>query len=190
MTRPRRRPSLTATWVSSQSRVRDCSIATSTTVTSMPVSSTVTLRSSSSARTSVSSGRRSKRRQFSVPEPSTTAPDSMPVTRLIGTKMRRRETSTSRPSTRGGWPRSRKRHDHVANAPRPCRRWGRAPAPPRAGRRIPATEPSSWLQATAGTHLRQRAQVPSQASASAAGESRRECDLRCGPVPGARGMPP
>src|SRR5215218_10251100 len=62
-----------------------------------------TLRSSSSPRTSVSPARCSKRLRLSVPDASITAPGSTPVTRPIGTKIRRRATtSTTSPSTVGG----------------------------------------------------------------------------------------
>jgi hypothetical protein len=61
-----------------------------------------TERSSSSPSTIVSPARCSKRLRFSVPEASITAPDSIAVTRPIGTKIRRRATtSTTIPSTRG-----------------------------------------------------------------------------------------
>ena len=60
------------------------------------------MRSSSSPSTSVSPARCSKRLRLSVPEASITAPGSTAVTRPIGTKIRRRATtSTTRPSTRG-----------------------------------------------------------------------------------------
>src|SRR5687767_13906090 len=62
-----------------------------------------TVRSSSSPSTRVSPARCSKRLRFSVPEASITAPGSTAVTRPIGTKIRRRATtSTTMPSTRGG----------------------------------------------------------------------------------------
>ena len=60
------------------------------------------MRSSSSPSTSVSPARCSKRLRLSVPDASITAPGSTAVTRPIGTKIRRRATtSTTRPSTRG-----------------------------------------------------------------------------------------
>src|SRR5215213_8223007 len=67
-----------------------------------PLSMIRTLRSSSSPSTSVSPARCSKRLRLSVPEASITAPGSTAVTRPIGTKIRRRATtSTTRPRTRG-----------------------------------------------------------------------------------------
>ena len=61
-----------------------------------------TARSSSSPSTRVSPARCSKRLRLRVPEASITAPASIAVTRPIGTKIRRRATtSTTRPSTRG-----------------------------------------------------------------------------------------
>ena len=61
-----------------------------------------TAESSSSPTTSTSPGRCSKRRRFSRPL-TTTPPASIEVTRVIGTKMRRRGcTSSTRPMMRGG----------------------------------------------------------------------------------------
>src|SRR4051812_31176036 len=75
----------------------------STTVAFLPLSMIVTARSRSSPSTSVSPRRCSKRFKLIVPEASVTEFGSMPVTRPIGTKIRRRATtSTTRPSTRGG----------------------------------------------------------------------------------------
>ena len=69
----------------------------------LPDSRIRTVRSSSSPSTRVSPARCSKRLRFSVPEASITAPGSTAVTRPIGTKIRRRATtSTTTPSTRGG----------------------------------------------------------------------------------------
>jgi len=78
---------------------------TSSTTAADPSSSTVTVRSSSSPSTSVSVGRCWKRRMLTSPVVMTW-PESMDVTRVIGTKIRRRPgTSTTRPSTRGSsWP--------------------------------------------------------------------------------------
>src|SRR5215211_5615901 len=74
----------------------------STTWAGLPDSRMRTVRSSSSPSTSVSPARCSKRLRLSVPEASITAPGSTAVTRPIGTKIRRRATtSTTRPSTRG-----------------------------------------------------------------------------------------
>ena len=74
----------------------------STTWAGRPDSVIRTVRSSSSPSTRVSPARCSKRLRFRVPEASRTAPDSIAVTRPIGTKIRRRATtSTTRPSTRG-----------------------------------------------------------------------------------------
>ncbi len=85
-------------------RAGSCTSPTSSTVTVSPDSTRVTLRSSSSPRTSVSAGRCSKRRMLSTPVV-TTWPDSTPVTRVMGRKMRRRlTTSTTSPSTPGGRP--------------------------------------------------------------------------------------
>src|SRR4051812_10382737 len=75
----------------------------STTCAGRPDSLIRTVRSSSSPSTRVSPARCSNRFRLRVPDASITAPDSMPVTRPIGTKMRRRATtSTTMPSTRGG----------------------------------------------------------------------------------------
>src|SRR4051794_21780700 len=101
--RPSRPGSWTATLVSSQSPVRVCSMPASTTVARFPDSMIVTARSSSSPRTSVSPRRCSNRLRLSVPEASITEFGSMAVTRPIGTKIRRRATtSTTSPRTRGG----------------------------------------------------------------------------------------
>lgn len=94
---------VTATFDSTQSRVRHCSIARSNTTAWVSVSRMVTVRSSSSPITSTSVGRCSKRRMFTRPVV-ITWPTSTEVTRVIGRKIRRRvNTSTTRPSTRGGW---------------------------------------------------------------------------------------
>lgn len=88
--------------ISHSRRAGSCRTATSRTVTSSPVSLSVTRRSRSSPRTSRSVGRCSKRRTFSTPVVMT-CPDSMPVTRVMGMKTRRRVvSSTTRPSSRGG----------------------------------------------------------------------------------------
>ena len=88
--------------VSTQSRLRVCSIAASSTVTRTPDSRIVAVRSSSPPRTSASPGRCSNRRRFTEPLASTTALASIEVTRPIGTKIRRRcWISTTSPSTRG-----------------------------------------------------------------------------------------
>src|SRR5919112_348919 len=101
--RPIRPGSWTATRESTQSPVRVCSMPASTTCAVLSESRIRTLRSSSSPRTSVSPARCSKRLRFSVPDASITAPGSTAVTRPIGTKIRRRATtSTTRPSTCGG----------------------------------------------------------------------------------------
>ena len=106
---PRRRRPLpgrrTNSRVTSQSRVRCCSIADVPTTAAESSSSSVTVRSSSSPSTSVSVGRCSKRRMLTRPVVMTW-PASMEVTRVIGTKIRRRPgTSTTRPRTRGAsWP--------------------------------------------------------------------------------------
>ena len=85
-----------------QSRVRVCSIATSSTVTLSPVSTSCTRRSSSSPRTRVSAARRSKRRMLTTPVVMTW-PGSTAVTRVMGRNIRRRiGTSTTRPFTRAG----------------------------------------------------------------------------------------
>src|SRR3712207_6223339 len=102
-----RRPSRPGSWTarreSTQSPVRVCSMPASTTCAVLSGSLMRTLRSSSSPRTSVSPARCSKRLRFSVPDASMTAPGSTAVTRPIGTKIRRRATtSTTRPRTRGG----------------------------------------------------------------------------------------
>src|SRR5688572_21596259 len=101
--RPIRPGSWTARRESTQSPVRVCSIPASTTCAGLPDSRIRTVRSSSSPRTSVSPARCSKRFRLSVPDASITAPGSTAVTRPIGTKIRRRATtSTTMPSTRGG----------------------------------------------------------------------------------------
>src|SRR4051812_22554997 len=101
--RPSRPGSWTASLDSAQSPVRVCSIPASTTCAGRPDSRICTFRSSSSPSTSVSPARCSKRLRLSVPEASSTAPGSTAVTRPIGTKMRRRgTTSTTRPRTTGG----------------------------------------------------------------------------------------
>src|SRR3954447_23405396 len=101
--RPSRPGSWTASLVSSQLPVRVCSIPASTTVAFLPESLIVTARSSSSPSTSVSPRRCSNRLRLIVPEASVTELGSMPVTRPIGTKIRRRATtSTTSPSTCGG----------------------------------------------------------------------------------------
>src|SRR3954449_414792 len=101
--RPSRPGSCTVSLVSSQSPVRFCSMPASTTVARLPDSTMVTARSSSSPSTRVSPVRCSKRLRLIVPEASITELGSMPVTRPIGTKIRRRATtSTTSPSTRGG----------------------------------------------------------------------------------------
>lgn len=88
--------------ISQSLRAGSCWTETSRTVTSSPDSTSRTRRSSISPRTSRSVGRCSKRRTFSTPVVMTW-PDSMPVTRVIGRKMRRRvESSTTSPSSRGG----------------------------------------------------------------------------------------
>src|SRR3954469_24656326 len=102
-----RRPSRPGSWTamrdSTHSPVRVCSIPASTTCAVRPDSVMRTVRSSSSPSTSVSPARCSKRLRFRVPEASITAPGSMAVTRPIGTKIRRRATtSTTRPRTVGG----------------------------------------------------------------------------------------
>src|SRR4051812_11911776 len=75
----------------------------STTVAGGPDSMMRPCRSRSSPSTSVSPARCSKRLRLIVPLASTTAPGSSAVTRPIGTKIRRRATtSTTRPSTVGG----------------------------------------------------------------------------------------
>src|SRR5215207_10852892 len=101
-----RRPSRPGSWTarreSTQSPVRVCSMPASTTCAGRPDSAMRTVRSSSSPSTSVSPARCSNRLRLSVPDASITAPGSMAVTRPIGTKIRRRATtSTTRPSTRG-----------------------------------------------------------------------------------------
>src|SRR5215217_895453 len=101
--RPIRPGSWTARRDSTQSPVRVCSMPASTTCAGLPDSRMRTVRSSSSPRTSVSPARCSKRLRLSVPDAGITAPGSTPVTRPIGTKIRRRATtSTTRPSTDGG----------------------------------------------------------------------------------------
>ncbi len=121
----RRRPSLplaarTASLVITQSRVRLCSMAASTTTIRAPSSIRTTLRSSTSPSTSSSFGRCSKRLMLTLPVVSTTASGSIRVTRPIGTKIRRRCcTSTTRPSTRGGWRPTRR----VATASRTRPSW-------------------------------------------------------------------
>src|SRR4051794_12602719 len=101
--RPSRPGSCTASLVSSQSPVRFCSMPASTTVARLPDSTMVTARSSSSPSTRVSPRRCSKRLRLIVPEASITELGSTPVTRPIGTKIRRRATtSTTSPSTCGG----------------------------------------------------------------------------------------
>ncbi len=96
-------PLRTKTRSTSQSRrAGSCCTARSRTVTSSPVSTSVTRRSSSSPKTSRSVGRCSKRRTFSTPVVMT-CPDSMLVTRVMGRKMRRRvDNSTTSPRARGG----------------------------------------------------------------------------------------
>ncbi|CAB4840943.1 unannotated protein [freshwater metagenome] len=87
----------------SQSPVRFCSIAISSTRTLSPPSTIVIVRSSKSPSTSISPARVSNRRILSRPV-ITTAPDSIEVTRVIGTKTRRRSgTSTTNPRIRGDW---------------------------------------------------------------------------------------
>src|SRR3954452_5440241 len=101
--RPSRPGSCTASLVSSQSPVRFCSMPASTTVARLPDSTMVTARSSSSPSTRVSPRRCSNRLRLIVPEASITELGSTPVTRPIGTKIRRRATtSTTSPSTCGG----------------------------------------------------------------------------------------
>src|SRR3954449_6870072 len=101
--RPSRPGSCTASRVSSQSPVRVCSMPASTTVARLPDSTMVTARSSSSPSTRVSPRRCSKRLRLIVPEASVTELGSIPITRPIGTKIRRRATtSTTSPRTRGG----------------------------------------------------------------------------------------
>src|SRR3712207_1265323 len=101
--RPSRPGSWTASRESTQSPVRVCSTPASTTCAGLPDSLIRTLRSSSSPSTRVSPARCSKRLRFSVPDASITAPGSMAVTRPIGTKIRRRATtSTTRPRAVGG----------------------------------------------------------------------------------------
>jgi hypothetical protein len=74
---------------------------TSSTTADVPSSSSVTVRSSISPSTRVSVGRCWNRRMLTRPVVMTW-PASIEVTRVIGTKMRRRPgTSTTRPSTRG-----------------------------------------------------------------------------------------
>src|SRR3954471_8173229 len=100
--RPSRPGSWTASRVSSQSPVRVDSMPASTTVARLPDSRIVTARSSSSPSTSVSPRRCSKRLRLIVPEASITELGSIPVTRPIGTKIRRRATtSTTSPRIRG-----------------------------------------------------------------------------------------
>src|SRR5215210_1714884 len=101
--RPIRPGSWTARRESTQSPVRSCSMPASTTCAVRSDSLIRTLRSSSSPSTSVSPARCSNRFRFSVPDASITAPGSTAVTRPIGTKIRRRATtSTTRPRTVGG----------------------------------------------------------------------------------------
>ena len=97
----------TKTLTPSHSRRGPCSIARSSTMAvAKPASTasgavTVTVRSKSSAATSTSLVRCSKRRMLTSPVVMT-APASIEVTRVIGTKTRRRPgTSTTRPMTRG-----------------------------------------------------------------------------------------
>ncbi len=93
----------TASRPTTQSRVRVGSIAASTTITSSPVSAMRTGASRSWPTTRVSLTRCEKRRRLTDPVASVIAPGSTPVTRSIGTKIRRRvATSTTSPSTRGG----------------------------------------------------------------------------------------
>src|SRR5215210_407442 len=101
--RPIRPGSWTARRESTQSPVRSCSMPASTTCAVRSDSLIRTLRSSSSPSTSVSPARCSNRFRFSVADASITAPGSTAVTRPIGTKIRRRATtSTTRPRTVGG----------------------------------------------------------------------------------------
>ena len=87
----------------SQSPVRFSSIAISSTRTGWPSSTSMTERSNRSPSTNISPARGSKRRMLSRPV-ITTAPDSMEVTRVMGTKTRRRSgTSTTKPRILGGW---------------------------------------------------------------------------------------
>ena len=102
----RRRPlafRIMCTRLINQSPVRVCSIPKSSTTTGSPPSTKAIDRSSKSPKTSNSPARDSKRRILTRPV-ITTAPDSMEVTRVIGTKTRRRKgTSTTRPRMRAGW---------------------------------------------------------------------------------------
>ena len=97
--RPRR---MMWTRLINQSPVRVSSMPISSTTTASPDSTNVIERSSISPRTRTSPGRVSKRRIFNKPV-ITTAPLSIEVTRVIGTKTRRRNgTSTTSPRIRGG----------------------------------------------------------------------------------------
>ncbi len=100
---PLLRPLRTKTLSISQSRrAGNCCTDRSSTVTSSCVSVSVTRRSSSSPKTRRSVGRCSKRRTLSTPVVMTW-PESMPVTRVMGRKIRRRVgSSTTSPRTRGG----------------------------------------------------------------------------------------
>ena len=109
--RPSRRPSgRTATLVTSQSRVRICSMPRSITTTSTPSSSgssgssTRTRVSITWPSTSTSPGRWENLRSDTFPVISVTALGSIAVTRPMGTKILRRvSSSTTSPSTRGWW---------------------------------------------------------------------------------------
>ena len=103
---PRRRnpcpPFRTKSCDTSQSCARFCSTAMSSTETCSPTAISSTVRSRISAVTSVSFGRCSKRRRFTVPV-TMIWPVSILVTLVIGTKMRLRGcTSTTRPVSLGG----------------------------------------------------------------------------------------
>jgi len=91
----------TKSLVTAQSRLRCCSIATSSMLARPEPSRNVTTRSRSWETTSVSLARCSKRRMFTRPVVMT-APGSIPVTRVSGTNTRRRPlTSTTSPTARG-----------------------------------------------------------------------------------------
>ncbi len=106
-TGPRRdsRPvrSRTATFTTRQSLVRVGSMAASTSTAALPESSR-TRASSSCPTTRTSLARWWNCRRFTDPVASVTAFGSMALTRSMGTKIRRRVASSSTmPSTRGGW---------------------------------------------------------------------------------------
>jgi len=91
----------TKTRLTTHSRLRSWTIATSSTTTWPLPSRMVTVRSRISASTRVSEGRCSKRRMLTTPVVMT-CPPSMLVTRPMGRNTRRRPgTSTTRPTARG-----------------------------------------------------------------------------------------